>query len=189
MMKTKSKKYQKWLTTAYKEFACNGPDFSLNALAAKAKLPRATLYYHFDDKEHLLAELVKHHKSIIEVYHNDISNNVKVLIPDLYKVMFKYKDALLFHYQLLKNCHIKQFCELYRGSNERSLIILLPLIKEQFYSDKSDREIIQFYHTLTDTWYTRLDVNNLSVESMVALAMEILESTLGLYQGNKVLCN
>jgi hypothetical protein len=46
-----------------------------------------------------------------------------------------------------------------------------------------DPDIIDFYHTLTDAWYTRLDTKNMNVESMIALAVEIMENTLGLYTG------
>jgi hypothetical protein len=38
---------------------------------------------------------------------------------------------------------------------------------------------------LTDAWYARLDTINLDVDSMIKLAKEILENTLGLYAGTK----
>jgi AcrR family transcriptional regulator len=174
----KKETYNKWLEAAYQEFSCCGPDFSLKALARKANLPRATLYYHFDDKEHLLSELLSYHQSQINLYFCDLRNEVKMLIPDLYKVMYKYKEGILFHRQLLKNCHEDIFCELYKSTNEESIKILLPLIKVHFVTIKSDQELIQFYHTLTDAWYIRLNPKKLSVQYMIDLAVEIMESTL-----------
>jgi len=184
---TKTLTYTKWLEAAYLEFACCGPEFSLKALARKANLPRATLYYHFDNKEHLINKLLVYHRNQIEVYLEELRNEVKILIPDLYEVMCKYKEGILFHRQLLFHCHVKPFYDLYREANEVSLHILLPFIKATFETDKSDQEIIHFYHTLTDAWYIRLDINNLSVPNMIHLAEEILAHTLGLYSNEGVI--
>jgi AcrR family transcriptional regulator len=82
-MKTKGKTYQNWIAAAYWEFACFGPDFSLKALSEKTSLPRATLYYHFDSKESLINELLRHHELKSKAYFTEIKYNVKHLIPDL----------------------------------------------------------------------------------------------------------
>jgi AcrR family transcriptional regulator len=182
-MKTIGKTYQNWIAAAYWEFACFGPDFSLKALSEKTSLPRATLYYHFDSKESLINELLRHHELKSKAYFTEIKYNVKYLIPDLYEVMFKYKKEVLFHRQLLKNSHIESFYCLYRDVNNTSLNILLPHIKAIFESKGSDSDLIEFYHTLTDAWYTRLKTNELSVDTMISLAVEIMENTMGLYKG------
>jgi len=173
--------YTQWLEVAYVEFAHCGPDFSLKALAKKTNLPRATFYYHFDNKEHLISELLKQHESLINQYHEDIKNKVKALIPDIYQLMYHYKHGVMFHQQLFMHCDIEAFYRLYRGTNETSIQILLPLIKALFETDKTDREIIEFYHILTDAWYIRLNAKQFTVESMINLATDIMESTLGLY--------
>jgi len=54
--------YQSWIDYASKEFAEEGPNFSLKALATKANLPRATFYYHFEGKKELISELLVHHQ-------------------------------------------------------------------------------------------------------------------------------
>lgn len=182
IMKTKSKIYLQWLEAAYHEFATTGPEFSLKALANKTGLPRATLYYHFHDKDDLITTLLEWHEKNIDAYLQDLKNEVKNLIPDVYQLMFRYKEGILFHHQLLKHCSNADFCALYRRANDKSLQILLPLIKTQFASTSSDLDLIKFYHTLTDAWYTRLDTNNFTVESMIALAQSILENTMGLFK-------
>jgi hypothetical protein len=55
----------------------------------------------------------------------------------------------------------------------------LPHIKAIFESKGSDSDLIEFYHTLTDAWYTRLKTNELSVDTMISLAVEIMENTMG----------
>ncbi|MBR8538109.1 TetR/AcrR family transcriptional regulator [Carboxylicivirga sediminis] len=172
--------FSQWLEVAYIEFAHYGPEFSLKALAKKTNLPRATFYYHFDDKEHLISELLQYHKNQIHRYQKDLKNEVKELIPDLYQLMFNYKHGIMFHQQLFIHCDVEAFYRLYKDANETSIKILLPLIKALFDTDKTDREIIQFYHILTDAWYIRLNAKQFTVESMINLATDIMENTLGL---------
>jgi AcrR family transcriptional regulator len=175
---------QKWIEAAYSEFALLGPDFSLKALSEKSKLPRASLYYHFASKEELLEELLLHHQKNINIYHSHLEKTVKSLIPDLYEAVYSFKEGILFHRQLLLHSEKDEFFKLYRRTNENSFAILLPHIKRLFHTSGSDEEFIQFYHTLTDAWYIRLEPNNFSVERMIALAMEIMENTLGLFSGS-----
>ncbi|WP_430812284.1 MULTISPECIES: TetR/AcrR family transcriptional regulator [unclassified Carboxylicivirga] len=172
--------HNKWLEAGYRAFAEYGPDFSLKALAEKTQLPRATFYYHFDDKDHLLTALLKHHEYQINSYHNTLRKEVTTLIPDLYRIMYRYKTSVLFHQQLFRHCEIETYYHLYSDTNETSIRLLLPLIKAHFETDKPDMEIIQFYKILTDVWYIRLNTSQLSVESMINLATEIMENTLGL---------
>ena len=176
--------YQNWIEIAYKEFAEIGPNFSLKALSNKAKLPRATFYYHFESKEELISELLLHHKQCTAIYFKDLETKVKNLIPDLYELLYAYKINLLFHHQLLKHKETDKFYEVYKDLNAQSYAILFPHLKLLFQPQGTDKDIVDFFNVLTDTWYTRLDIKNLSVDHMIELAVEILESTLGLYAGD-----
>ena len=177
-------KYKLLIETAYEEFAVNGPDFSLKALSKKANLPRATFYYYFNNKEHLISELLNYHRELTKSYHTEI-RKIKTLFPDLYEIMFKYKIGIRFHQQLLRNSHVKDYQKVYSDINLSSIKILLPLIKPYFGNNLSDKEIYKFYNTLTDAWYSRLHFPNLSVNYMVKLAEEIMHDTIGVYQNNK----
>jgi len=176
-------KYKLWIEAAYEEFAVNGPDFSLKALSKKTNLPRATFYYYFNNKEHLIAELLNYHRELNNTYQTEIKK-IKTLIPDLYEIMFKYKVGIRFHQQLLRNSNVKEYQEIYSDINLSSIKILLPLIKPYFISNLSDKEICQFYNTLTDAWYSRLNFSNFSVNHMVSLAEEIMNDTIGVFQNN-----
>lgn len=176
-------KYKLWIEAAYEEFAVNGPDFSLKALSKKTNLPRATFYYYFNNKEHLISELLNYHIELINDYQTEIKK-IKTLIPDLYEIMFKYKDGIRFHQKLLLNSNVKEYQEIYSDFNLKSIKILLPLIKPYFGSNLSDKEIYLFYNTLTDAWYSRLNFSNFSVNYMVNLAKEIMNNTIGAYQHN-----
>jgi len=176
-------KYKLWIQTAYDEFAVNGPDFSLKALSKKANLPRATFYYYFNNKEHLISELLNYHIELINEYQSEIKK-IKTLIPDLYEIMFKYKDGIRFHQKLLLNSNVKEYQEIYSNFNLSSIKILLPLIKPYFGNNLSNKQIHKFYNTLTDAWYSRLDFSKFSVDYMVNLAEEIMSDTIGVYKNN-----
>lgn len=178
-------RYKLLIETAYEEFAVNGPDFSLKALSKKTNLPRATFYYYFNNKEHLITELLNCHLELTNDYHIKI-RKIKALIPDLYEIMFEYENGIRFHQQLLRNSHVKEYQEIYNEINLNSIKILLPLIKPYFGNNLSDKEIYQFFNTLTDAWYSRLNFSNFSVNYMVDLAEEIMNNTVGAYQKNKL---
>jgi len=180
----RNEKCQEWITAAYKEFAVNGPDFSLKALSKKTNLPRATFYYYFNSKEHLMEELLKHHGQINKKFQSEIKK-LNILMPNLYEIMFKYEIAVRFHQQLLRNSHVDEFSKVYSDFNQSSIKILLPLIKPYFEGNYSDKEIYQFYNTLTDAWYSRLNFSDFSVDYMNNLAEEIMNDTIGVHQNNQ----
>ena len=181
-----NEKHKKWLCAAYYEFAENGPDFSLKALAKKTKLPRATFYYHFLNKDELIGELLEYHISIIEKYKQELED-INKLIPDLYVLLFRYLTSVKFHQQLLFNCHIPPFKTLYYEANKVSIETLLPHIKAHFGFHQSDEQVFDFYNTLSDAWYTRLDLSDTNPEKMASLAEEIAGNVLALHKENKSL--
>lgn len=180
----KNETYKKWLCEGYYEFAENGPDFSLKALAQKIALPRASFYYHFLNKDELISKLLDYHISIAKKIQEELKE-INVLIPDLYSILYRHIISVQFHQKLLHNYHIITFKTLYYEANKVSVEILLPHIKAHFGFQKSDEEIFQFYNTLTDVWYTRLDFSNTSVEKMANLAEEITGNVLALSNNNK----
>lgn len=180
--------HNKWLCAAYYEFAENGPEFSLKALAQKTGLPRATFYYHFLNKEELINELLEYHISIAQKFLKEL-NEINVLIPDLYMLLFRYLITVQFHQQLLRNCHIPSFKTLYYEANKASIEILLPHIKRHFGFNQPDKEVFRFYNTLTDAWYTRLNLSDTNVEEMADLAEEIAGNVLALIKNKNSIKN
>lgn len=172
--------YKKWLCAAYHEFAKNGPDFSLKALAKETGLPRATFYYHFLNKDELINELLEYHTSIAQSFFKELEE-INKLIPDLYSLLYRYLNTVKFHQQLLFNCHIEAFKNLYYEANKISINALIPHIKEHFNFQQPDEEVFRFYNILTDAWYTRLNLSDTSAKEMASLAEEIAGNVLTLF--------
>jgi AcrR family transcriptional regulator len=177
-----NKTYKKCLEAAYHEFACHGSQFSFKAFARRHRIPRSTLYYHFTDRDILIKDILLLHQEKSVLYHQNLRKKVKKIIPDLYEFMYTYQIEILFHQQLLKNSDNESFYKLYKSINMTSFEILLPLLKEKFGAHKSDEELILFFNTLTDAWYSRLSPENFNVEAMISLALEILNNTMGLFE-------
>lgn len=168
--------YTKWLEAAYQEFAHCGPEFSLKSLALKANLPRATLYYHFDSKEHLIDELLKKHHEIAEAFINELKTNLKNLLPDLYCILYSYRMAAMFQQQLLRNCHYEEYMKMYNIINYQAVIVILPHIRDYFGFKQTDQEVIELYLTLTDAWYSKVNFTQCNAESLQALALCLMDN-------------
>lgn len=178
---TKKTTKQNWLDTGYRHFATEGPDkLSINKLSKDLGAARATFYYHFLNKDELIGKLLDYHISIIEKYKQELED-INNLFPDLYMLLYRYLSSLKFHQQLLFNCHIPIFKTLYYEANKVCIQMLLPHIKTHFGFHQPDDEVFDFYNTLTDAWYTRLDASNTNAEKMANLAEEIAENVLALH--------
>jgi hypothetical protein len=82
---------------------------------------------------------------------------------------------------LLFNCHIPAFKTLYYEANKVTIQMLLPHIKIHFGFKQPDDEVFDFYNTLTDAWYTRLDLSDTNSEKMATLAEKIAGNVLALH--------
>jgi hypothetical protein len=136
-----------------------------------------------------MLELLNYHSNEIERFQKELKKNIKTLIPDLYILMFHNKIGIMFHQQLLQNNQIDMYRKAYNRSHTSSIKILLPHIKPYFPTHHSDLDVIKFYKTLTDAWYSQLNFSNLSVDSMINLAENIMGNTLGLYNNPDLLQN
>ena len=65
------------------------------------------------------------------------------------------------------------------------LKILLPFIKDYFGLNITDAEVVTFYNTLTDSWYSRIDTENLSVEEMTSTAVSLMDNMLSVINSSR----
>jgi hypothetical protein len=55
-----------------KNFAMNGPDFTVKSLSNKLSRPRSIFYHHSDNKEHLMSELHSYHSNECEKFQTEL---------------------------------------------------------------------------------------------------------------------
>ena len=61
-----------------------------------------------------------------------------------------------------------------------TIVFLLPEIKAYYKFDHKDEDVLEFYNTLTDSWYAQLDMSKLSVKYMADLAEQIMSKVLNM---------
>ena len=162
MNSIKSKK--KWIEAGYVQFAELGPNnLSIKRISEVAELPRTNFYYHFSDKNELIDELIKVHYAITDEYLKVISEEIKTFLPDLHIISMRYPTSLKFVRQLFLNRHLPKYNDHYIRLNTMANPVLIPKMLK-YYGSSVDYELAEpIWMTVVDTWYSRLDVDNLSV--------------------------
>lgn len=179
-----SESYNKWLESAYCFFAEKGLEkLSIKALAEKCGLPRTNFYYHFENKEELINKTIElHFKSTTKIFNKELNKRCHSFIPDLFIVVCDFKLGFQFAKQLFKNRENLKFNAAYNKSVALSADLIAPKFREYFNIDLDHESTKALWFTLTDTWYSRLNFNNFSVDSLCALCYEIIDTILPLIE-------
>jgi AcrR family transcriptional regulator len=170
---------KRWLEGAYVHFAEVGPEqLNIKRIAEITGLPRTNFYYHFPDTDVLLTQLLNFHADNSKKFEAELQQKLKVFIPDLHRILYSYKTGVKFHWQLFKHRSDIRFGYMYNSGNSSSADIILPVFRNYYELTVSDSALRALWKTLTDSWYSRLDFDNFSPESMAELAEEIMQSIL-----------
>jgi AcrR family transcriptional regulator len=170
---------KKWLEGAYAHFAEVGPEqLNIKRIAEITGLPRTNFYYHFPDTDVLLTQLLNFHVDISEQFEEELRQNLKVFIPDLHRILYSFETGLKFHWQLFKHRTDVRFGYIYNSLNSSSAEIILPVFREYYKLTVSDSALRALWKTLTDSWYSQLDFEVLSSESLAELSDSIMQSIL-----------
>lgn len=176
-MKT-SESYNKWLEEAYRFFAEKGPEnLTVKALAKQCGLPRTNFYYHFDNKEDLIHKIIElHFSTTTKIFIVELEKRLHLYIPDLYVILYDFKLGLQFAKQLFKNRDNQKFNEAHVKGVALSADLIIPKFKAYFNIDLSDKEVKAIWFTVVDTWYSRLNFNNFTVDSLIASGLDVLNT-------------
>lgn len=171
---------QKWIEKGYEHFALYGPEnLSINKLSKEIGSSRASFYHHFGDIEIFIEELLDIHWQIHQQFCSIGARECKKLFPDLYLLLAQYPITLQFSKQLFLNRINPAFNYLFMKTyNASAGAFILKLFSEQFGLHLNDEDTYNLWLTVGESWYSRLDINNLSAEKMQKLAEEIMNSVL-----------
>ena len=174
------KSKQKWIEKGYEHFALYGPDnLSVNKLSKEIGSPRACFYHHFGDIEVFIEELLDKHWKINLQYCSVGARECKKLFPDLYLLLEQYPIPLKFSRQLFINRNNPAYNYLFMKTyNASAKAFILKLFSEQFDLHYNYEDTNNLWLTVGESWYSRLDPNNLSAVKMQQLATEIMNSVL-----------
>ena len=171
---------QKWIEKGYEHFALYGlENLSINKISKEIGSPRASFYHHFGDIDVFIEELLDMHWEIDQQFRSIGAQKCKKLFPDLYLLLEQYPIPLKFSKQLFLNRNIPAYNYLFMKSyNASAKAFILKLFSEQFSFNHTDIDTYNLWLTVGESWYSRLDTNNLSAAKMQQLAEEIMNSIL-----------
>ena len=170
----------KWIEKGYEHFALYGPkNLSINKLSKEIGSARASFYHHFGDIEVFIEELLDMHWQINQQFCSIGARECKKIFPDLYLLLEQYPIPLQFSKQLFLNRNNPAFNYLFMKTyNASAIAFILKLFSEQFGLHHNNEDTYNLWLTVGESWYSRLDTNNLSAIKMQQLAEEIMNSVL-----------
>jgi len=178
------KSYNIWAETAYSLFAERGPEhLTIKELAKRCQLPRTNFYYHFDDKDDLIEEIINlHFRTVVDFFNQELQERLITFMPDLYSILYEFKLGLQFTKTLFKHRDKPKFNEAYKKGVALSAELIVPKFKTYFNISLPHEQLKEFWFTVTDAWYSRLNFEDLSVHYLCALCDEIMDTMLPLIE-------
>ena len=169
---------QLWIKNGYEHFALYGPkNLSINKLSKTTGLSRASFYHHFGDIDVFVDELLAKHWHLTETINSLGREKCKHLFPDLYILLAQNPLPVQFSLQLFHNRGNPEFNFVFiKSFEEFAKSIALELFRKHFDLLQSEKDVYFLWLTLGEAWYSRLDPNDLSSETLQKHAVEILQT-------------
>ena len=167
-----------WIEKGYEEFANYGPEkLSINKISKEIDSSRASFYHHFGDLDVFIEEVLEYYFSELVEYTKVGEANCKNLFPDLYSFLSQNTIILKFSRQLFLNRHIPNYEVFFRKAFlSPSLKFMFNLFVAQYKLDVSDENALRLWLTVSESWYSRIDPNDLSEASLLIIAEDVLKS-------------
>ena len=171
-----------WIEKGYEHFGLYGPDsLSIKLIAQELDIARTSFNYYFLDKEEFCDELIEKHYDLVHQFCNAGKLHCKKYLPDLHALILAFPIGLKFQKQLFNHRDIAKFNEVYMKCNEMGdHKFALRLFMDYYKLPLADKEAALLHGSLTDTWYSRLDINDLTLEKLIDSTEEIMQTILKL---------
>lgn len=167
-----------WIEKGYEHFGLYGPDgLTIQLIADDCAIARTSFNYYFLNKEEFCNELIEKHYDLVNQFCEAGKLQCENYIPDLYALVCLFPSGVKFMKQLFNHRHIVKFNEVYVKCNEMSdHKFALRLFIDYFKLPLSVKEAGVLHKSFTDTWYSRLDINDLTPEKLIHSTEEIMQS-------------
>lgn len=171
---------QKWIEKGYEHFALYGPDnISINAISKEIGSPRASFYHHFSDMEVFINLLLETHLDIIKSYVEEGKEYCDHLLPDFFQLIEKFPMGLKFQRQIFLNRHIPILGYMFaKIQGETSKGFVLDLFIKQFDLKIKREDAARLWITLTESWFTRINPEQLDAVELQRISEETMNTIL-----------
>ena len=176
-----------WIEKGYEHFALYGPDkLSIKLIAQEHDIARTSFNYYFLNKEEFCDELIEKHYDLVNQYCDAGELHCKKYVPDLHMLILTFPIGLKFMKQLFNHRHNVKFNEVYSRCNQIcDNKFVLRLFIDYYKLPLSVNEAALLHGSLTDTWYSRLDIYDLTLEKLISSTEEIIQTILALMAKSK----
>ncbi len=171
-----------WIEKGYEHFGLYGPDgLSIKLIAEENNIARTSFNYYFLNKEEFCEELIEKHYDLLNQFCVAGELHCKQYIPDLHMLLLEFPAGLRFMKQLFNHRDKVTYNEVYMKSNQMTdHKFIIGLFIDYFELPLSVKQASLLHGSLTDTWYSRLDITDLRLEKIIESTEEIMEAILAL---------
>lgn len=175
-----------WIEKGYEHFALHGPDrLSIKLIAQEHNIARTSFNYYFSSKEEFCDELIEKHYELVNEFCDRGKLHCKKYLPDLHVLILTFPIGLKFMKQLFNYRDNDKFNEVFVKCNEMvETKFALSLFKDYYKLPLADKEAALLHGSLTDAWYSRLDIHDLALEKLTKSAEEIMQTILALMENS-----
>lgn len=164
-----------WIETGYEQFAAEGLDgIQVERLARITRLNKSGYYHYFGDRDIFLEQLLRHHEKLALRLIDDYKS-IEDFESGFPGITLKFKNAILFHMQLVRYRQVDIFYKIYHRIN---LIVDKEIVRtfSKFVGleDNPDLAYKYFMHA-RDMFYSRITPENLDESFLKSLMHEVRE--------------
>ncbi len=178
-----------WIEKGYEHFGLYGPErLSIKLIAEEHDIARTSFNYYFSNKEEFCDELIDKHYDLIHQFCDAGKLHCKKYLPDLHILILAFPNGLKFMKQLFNHRHNDKYNDVFVKCNELvKRKFALRLFIDYYKLPLAVKEAAQLHASLTDTWYSRLDIDDLTLEKSTSAVEEIMQTILALMKKSRSL--
>ena len=178
-----------WIEKGYEHFGLYGPErLSIKLIAQEHDIARTSFNYYFSNKEEFCDELIEKHYDLVHQFCDTGKLHCKKYLPDLHALILAFPDGLKFMKQLFNHRHNDKYNDAFVKCNEVvERKFALRLFMDYYKLPLAVQEAAQLHASLTDTWYSRLDIDDLKLEKSTSAVEEIMQTILALMKKSRSL--
>ena len=171
-----------WIEKGYEHFGLYGPDWlSIRLIAEELEIARTSFNYYFLNKDEFCDELIEKHYNLVIQYCDAGKLHCKKYVPDLHMLILTFPIGLKFMKQLFNHRHIVKYNEVFMKTNQMGdQQFALRLFIDYFKLPLAFKEAGLLHGLLTDAWYSRLDINDMTLEKLIGSTEEIMKTILAI---------
>ena len=155
---------QEWIDCGYELFAEEGPEgIQIERLARIVKLNKSGFYHYFCDHEIFLITLFNHHRDQARQMALQIKQ-CKLLDPDYFRVVVKFKLFMLFQGKLITRKDNLLYNEVLQETMEITTAPLLPLWRRTFFLPDNHEVVLSHFSLFDNAFHAQVNINNVTYE-------------------------